>query len=190
MNFKIFFFLISSFLVACSSLTHKTSDSYLQSLKNWSLTEKSYEGFSNTIQSTIIVYHPEFTRARVLEKSVIYGWDQAKKQDQLNTELSEDARGFRAILAFYTSNRRLNQLVKKDSPWQIYLEVEGQQYPAKIKRNKHSAVELQSLYPSFTRWHVPYDLQFEIPTQNLMGKVFNIYIKGPMGHQKFNYSFL
>lgn len=190
MNFKIIILLMTMVLAACSSLTHKTSEAYLQTLKSWSLTEKSYEGFSNTIQSTLIVFHPEFTRARVIEKANIYGWDQSKKQDQLNSELSEDARGIRAVLAFYTSNRRLNQLIKKDSPWQIFLEVEGQQYPAKIKRNKHSAVELQSLYPNFTRWHIPYDLQFEIPTQNLMGKVFNIYIKGPVGHQKFSYSFL
>lgn len=190
MNIYKIIFLLFSVLSACSSLTHKVSDSYLLSLKAWSLTEKSYEGFSNTIQSTLVVYHPEFVRTKILEKANIYGWDQTKKQEQLNLDLAEDAKGVRAILAFYTSNRRLNQLTKKDSPWQIYLEVDGQQYSAKVKRNRHSAVELQSLYPNFTRWHIPYDLQFEIPTQNLMGKTFNIYIKGPMGHQKFTYSFL
>jgi hypothetical protein len=140
------------------------------------------------MQSDMTLFTPRLVEAQVTFKSEIYGWDQEKIKSQMALELSEASQKTKAFLAFYTPNRRLNQLARNGSPWRIFLDVEGKRIQADIKRNRTPLAELKLLYPNMTRWHIPYDLEFDIPYRFLSGKTFTIQIAGPVGQQIFTFS--
>lgn len=174
----------------CATRMYQAQPAYLQRLSDWSLSKKNYEGFSSTIQAEVTVLHPSLIEAQVQFKSEIYGWDQDKIRSQAAIEANDSLVKSRAFLAFYTPDRRLNQLGRAQSPWRIFLDVDGKRVPAEIKRNRTPVAELRLLYPGLTRWHVPYDLVFDVPMSFLSGKSFTIQIAGPVGQQVFTFSSL
>jgi len=173
---------------SCATRTYQSQGIYNQNLKQWSRSEKNYEGFSNTMQADLTFFHPRFVESQVIFKSEIYGWDQEKLKTQMALELSEASSKSKAFLAFYTPERRLNQLARNQTPWRVFLDVEGKRIQAEIKRNRVALAELRLLYPFVTRWHIPYDLIFDIPSSALSGKTFTIQIAGPVGQQIFTFS--
>jgi hypothetical protein len=140
------------------------------------------------MQADLTFLHPRFVESQVIFKSEIYGWDQEKLKTQMSVELNEATSKTKAFLLFYTPERRLNQLARNQTPWRVFLDVEGKRIQAEIKRNRVPFAELRLLYPTMTRWHIPYDLVFDIPSNMLSGKTFTIQIAGPVGQQIFTFS--
>jgi len=173
---------------SCASRTFQSQELYSKALEKSSRNEKTYEGFSSTMQSDITFFDANFVEAQVLFKSEIYGWDQDRIRSQMATDMAETKQKTRAFLAFYTPERRLNQLARAQSPWRVFLDVEGKRIQAEIKRNRTPPAELRLLYPNMSRWHIPYDLTFNIPSAFLSGKTFTIQIAGPVGQQIFTFS--
>jgi hypothetical protein len=174
---------------SCATRPYRSLSQYEQKAAQWSRYEKTYEGFSNTMQVGITLFHPDLLRSQLQFKGEMYGWDQAMYQEQSIVELQKGTRKTKAFLAFYTPDRRLNQLARTQSPWRIFLDVEGRRIQAEVQKNRVAPIELRTLYSRFTRWHTPYDIEFDIPFEALKGKTFQIQVSGPGGQQSFSFTY-
>jgi len=189
LQFFIFCLYVAGFLLinACSTRQLQTEANYRQILRIWSRSAKNYEGLHNTMQAEVIVFHPRLVEQQIQYRAEIYGWNNEKifTEAQLNVQkATEKIRGF---VAFFTPERRQNNLTSKNSTWNIFLDVDQRRIPAEIKRSSTPLPELRLLYPQMTQWHVPYDIEFNVPFQTIMNKPFRIHISGPIGHQEFQF---
>lgn len=178
------------FIISCASKSYQQAAPYKHNVEIWTKSEKSYEGINNTIQASVTFLHPDLLSSQLAYRGELYGWDSEKQKEQSAIEQDLTQKKARFFLAFYTPDRKLNNLEKSKTPWRIFLDVEGRRYPAEIKRNRTTPVELRTLYSHLTQWHTAYDMEFPVTTSFLKGKTFNIQISGPGGQQVFTFSYL
>lgn len=183
-----FFAFVLLLVNSCTHLSSNQSPShYYEVYDKWSREKKSYEGLQQSMQSLLIVFSPEMARAVNQQKATIYGWGPDKRDQQISQEMLELEKKTSAFLGFYFSQRRMGSLTRKNSPWKIFLDVEGKRFVGEVKKNRASMAELRRLYPDLTNWQTPYYIEFAVPWKTLDGKPFTIHISGPLGYQSFEY---
>jgi hypothetical protein len=147
-------------------------------------TAKLYDVLADVAFATA-TYQSEAVRTARVERMVQWkGMLPAEKEALLAKERSELAEGEDFLLAFFTDDRRANDLATNRGTWRVALVVDGseQALPAKVTLVKRDPT-LQALYPYITDFETLYRVRFpKSPKAVPLAEVpFQLRIAGALG---------
>ena len=124
-------------------------------------TAKLYDVLNDVAFATATFQSPAVRTARVERLAQWKGMLPAEKESLLATERTESTEGEDFLLAFFTDDRRANDLATNRGTWRVVLVVNGseQTLPAKVTLVKRDPT-LQALYPYITDFETLYRIRF------------------------------
>jgi len=148
------------------------STAYESALDTWTRKKDAYSDFEARAFVDATLKVEPFRRAYVHEYARLYDLTAAQEADLLSAELAEARNDLVVIVAFYTPERRWNDLNPARGYWEVRLQnAHGDTAPVK------SVVRLDSrnpawrwLYPYFGKHHNLYELRFDklLPDQRAL----------------------
>lgn len=184
-----YLFLVFLLLSACANNETKpapytglgiSEDQYEVILNSHKASTVDYQGFYNTVNMQGVLITPEMAAAQIEQNTRLYQWDAQKIQaekDSANTRLSSQTEIF---LAFYTPERKNDNLDKVQTLWKVFLDANGKRYEAKVKKIKLLPSEIVGLYPFYNKFCTPYLLTFPFPMTSLSGSPVKLTVTGPV----------
>jgi len=157
-----------------------SADQYETVLESHKASTRDYQGFYNTVEMQGVLITPDMAEAQIEQNTRLYQWDAQKIQaekDSANTRLSSQTEIF---LAFYTPERKNDNLDKVQTLWKVFLDANGKRYEAKVKKIKLLPSEILGLYPFYNKFCTPYQLTFPFPVTSLAGSPVKLTITGPV----------
>jgi hypothetical protein len=147
-------------------------------------TTKLYNLLDDVAFATATYQSPAVRAARVDRMAQWKGMLPAERDAMLARERTESAEGEDFLLAFFTEDRRANDLATDRGTWRVVLVVNGneQALPAKISLVKRDPT-LQALYPYITDFETLYRVRFPryTGTAPLSALPFQLRIAGALG---------
>ncbi|HET8725626.1 MAG TPA: hypothetical protein VFM53_15620 [Anaeromyxobacteraceae bacterium] len=147
-------------------------------------TAKLYDVLDDVAFATATYQSPTVRAARVDRMAEWKGSLPAERQAALDREKAEAADGEEFLLAFFTDDRRANDLVSDKSTWRVALVVNGaeQALPVKISLVRRDPT-LQKLYPFVTDFDTVYKVRFpRFPGEKPLAALpFTLRISGALG---------
>ena len=147
-------------------------------------TAKLYDVLEDVAFATATWQSPEVRSARVDRLAEWQGMLPAEKEALLAKERAEAAEGEDFLLAFFTDDRRANDLATDRGTWRVSLVVNGseQTLPGKVSHVKRDPT-IQILYPHVTDFDTLYRVRFpKLPGSTPLGELpFQLRIAGALG---------
>ena len=183
------FLLLALLLPSCQYLTSTPDPStkegaWAEARDAATRTAKLYDVLNDVAFATATFQSPAVRTARVERLAQWKGMLPAEKESLLARERTESAEGEDFLLAFFTDDRRANDLATDRGTWRVTLVVDGseQALPAKVTLVKRDPT-LQALYPYITDFETVYRVRFPkypkaIPLAELP---FQLRIAGALG---------
>jgi hypothetical protein len=160
------FLLLALLLSACGYVTPATSPStregaWAQARDGATRIAKLYDVLDDVAFATATWQSPEVRAARVERLAEWKGLLPAEKEGLLAKERAEAAEGEDFLLAFFTDDRKANDLATDKGTWRVSLLVNGteQALPAKVSLVKRDPT-LLVLYPYITEFDTLYRVRF------------------------------
>jgi hypothetical protein len=145
---------------------------------------KLYNSLDDVAIATATYQSPAVRSARIDRMAVWKGMLPAEKDAALAKERAEEAEGEEFLLAFFTEDRRANDLATDHGTWRVAIVVDGkeQALPAKISTMKRDPT-LQVLYPYITEFDTLYRVRFpKFPGSKPLAELpFELRIAGALG---------
>jgi hypothetical protein len=174
-------------LASCSYLTPSPTPSttegpWAEARDQATRTYKLYNVLDDVAMATATYQSPAVRTARVERMSEWKGMLPGEKEALLAKEAAEAAEGEEFLLAFFTEDRRANDLATDRGTWRVSLLVsESQQaLPAKVSLVKRDPT-LQALYPYITEFHTLYRVRFPKYPTPLDQTNYRLRIAGALG---------
>ncbi len=147
-------------------------------------TAKAYDQLDDIAFATATYQSPAVRKARVDRLAEWRGSLPAERQAALDRETAEAAEGEEFLLAFFTDDRRANDLASDHSTWRVALVVNGneQALPSKVSLVKRDPTIL-ALYPWITEFDTLYRVRFpKFPGEKPLAELpFQVRIAGALG---------
>ncbi|MNS84398.1 hypothetical protein D3C72_1182220 [compost metagenome] len=190
------YFLAVCFLVLSACTTYevlpsgralKTNDEYVEIIEANSAKARQYSGFYNLldIEGTLITSAVADGQLDVNTRQ--FQWDdskydseRAKFQERLNRETE-------IFLAFFTPEKKNDDLTKATTTWKIFLDAGGRRYEGKVTKIKMLPSDIIAIYPFYTRFQTPYSVIFPVPMKSIEGGPIKFTITGPVASVSLNY---
>ncbi len=147
-------------------------------------TEKLYSQLNDIAFATAVYQSPAVRAARVERIAAWKGSLPAEKQAALDREKAEAAEGEEFLLAFFTDDRRANDLASDKSTWRVGLVVNGKEQATATKVTfVRPDPTLQVLYPWITDFDTLYRVRFpRFPGPTPLAELpFQLRIAGALG---------
>jgi hypothetical protein len=182
--------LLGTFLLGCSgpqvtsSVPNEykiTNSEFADTIEKYTVKAKKYDGFQNvfSFSSTLLNAKTRSALLRFHAKSFQWSLSRIEKEERADSEAM--ATKTQVFLSFFTPEEEHNDLSKKKSMWEIFLDVGGQRYPGKAKKLRDKRAKIQQLFPHHTRWGTAYEVTFLVPTDIATEKSPRLVITGPLG---------
>jgi hypothetical protein len=181
--------IVALLLTSCQYLTPTPSPSttegaWAEARDAATRTTKLYNVLDDVAFATATYQSPAVRTARVDRIAQWKGMLPAERDALLARERTESAEGEDFLLAFFTEDRRANDLATDRGTWRVVLVVNGneQALPAKISLVKRDPT-LQALYPYITDFETLYRVRFPRYTgaAPLSALPFQLRIAGALG---------
>ncbi|MCX7674678.1 MAG: hypothetical protein N2Z70_02460 [Bdellovibrionaceae bacterium] len=175
---------------SCQHRSIAAKASYDQEVQKWSREEKSYQGLTHATQSYMVLLTPELIRQQLALEAEIYGWSPERLAEEERKWLGRLKNETLAFLGFYYTGRREASLTRRNSSWQVVLEMQGKRVAGEVHRDRRSRSELKQLYPDLHPWYVPYVVNFPVAWEEVQksGQV-QLKLLGPVAAHAGEYSF-
>ncbi len=127
----------------------------------WTRKAKVYNQLDDVAFATATYQSPSVRAARVERMAVWKGMPPAERDAALAKEQAEGAESEEFLLAFFTDDRRANDLATDRGTWRVVLVVDGkeQALPSKVTTVKRDPT-IQTLYPYVTDFDTLYRVRF------------------------------
>lgn len=165
----------------------RTESEYFKVVDENSQQKTVYQGLYNLLDIQATALKSSVLEAQLDQFTRIYQWDEKKfleEKGKNEARLNKQAEFF---LAFYTPDRKSDDLNKPNTLWRVFLDVGGKRYDATITKIKTGTPELISIYPSFNRFYTPYQLTFNVPMKAIEGQPMKLTVTGSVGYAVLNY---
>lgn len=185
----IFCTFLAGFISSCSTASKNASEdsrlTYTQLIEQSSDSKIFYDGLQNSIdvKTTFLSQPVSSQQQNVLAE--VYQWPTEKKLSEGEKEKTLLEQESRFFISIYTPEKKYDDLDKNKTLWRVFLEVDGKQWEAKIKKLKLLDAEIKNLYPYFTPYSTAYIASFAIPTKSLELHPFSLKITGPIAQASF-----
>lgn len=190
-----YLFILFLFLNACASnkiiadpTAANVSSDYMDIVEKYSDKARRYSGFYNTLDIEATIVNSTVAQAQLTLKKSLSQWDESKINDEklkLENKLNKETELF---LSFFTPERRNNDLLKTNTMWKLFLDVEGRRYEGKVTKIKNELVEVQALYPYHNRFYTPYTVTFPVPLKSIENKAVKFTITSAVGSATLNFN--
>jgi len=183
------------FLTACSTPRplgpevgpRLDSSDYAKTIHRNTKFEKKYDGFYQLYEAHLTFVDSEVQTAILQKKSDVYLWNAETAQKEREKMFQENSNSSHFILIFYTPRPRLNELHRKNSIWEIFIEVNGQRYPADVKRVQGPFEHTAAIYPDHNRFTTAYELVFKVPLGAIEKNKPKVVIASTLGRSEFEF---
>jgi hypothetical protein len=189
------FLLLALLLSACGYVTPATSPStregaWAQARDGATRIAKLYDVLDDVAFATATWQSPEVRAARVERLAEWKGLLPAEKEGLLAKERAEAAEGEDFLLAFFTDDRKANDLATDKGTWRVSLLVKGteQALPAKVSLVRRDPT-LLVLYPYITEFDTLYRVRFpKFPGPVPLAEMpFQLRIAGALGSLRMDW---
>ncbi len=190
------FLLLALFLSACGYVTPATTPStregaWAQARDGATRTAKLYDVLDDVAFATATWQSPEVRAARVERIAEWKGLLPAEKEALLAKEGAEAAEGEEFLLAFFTDDRKANDLATDAGTWRVSLLVNGteQAVPSRVSLVKRDPT-LLVLYPYITGFDTLYRVRFpKLPGPVPLAELpFKLRIAGALGSLQMSWA--
>jgi len=156
----------AALLLAASALVACASSPYHDERERWTRTEEAFEQFEARAFLDATLKVEPFRRAYVREYARLYDLTTSQEADLLAAELADDRDNLVVIAAFYTPERRWNDLNPARGYWEVRLEnARGDTMPPySVTRIDGRNPLWRTLFPTFGAHDVLWELRFERAT--------------------------
>lgn len=148
---------------------------------------QQYKGLYNTVDLHATLRNSSVLRAQLEQSARLFQWDRAKFQLEANKTAEKAKSETEIFLAFFTPERKNDDLNKSNTQWRAYLEVDGRRWEGKITKVKGTEAELQGIYPYYSKLSTPYSITFPVPVANVEGKESKFTLTGPVALVVLNF---
>ncbi len=194
----ILFFLFLALGSGCSSLENKEEgsttfnhefnpDNYVDTIERWTDRKIGYSGFYNAFEFHVTYLNTEVREASKRYQATYLQWSQEKLQSELKKVMDELSYDTYFFLSFFTPNLKDNNLGKKSTVWNVYLDANGRRYEGTVIKNTDEFPELIKLYPYHNRWSTPYIVKFRLPSTVSQSGAVKFTLAGPMGKAEVSF---
>ncbi len=150
----------------------------------WTRKAKLYDVLDDVAFATATYQSPAVREARVDRMAIWRGSLPAERDAALAKEKADAAEGEEFLLAFFTEDRRANDLATDRGTWRVALVVDGreQALPVKVTTVKRDPT-IQALYPYITDFETIYRVRFPkyVGAKPLDQLPFQLRFAGPLG---------
>ena len=137
---------------------------YYSMVEKCSSSQIVYDGLVNVLNASATLMSSNLTLAQIDHNARIFQYNDSQYANEKGTASSNMSKQTEIFLSFFVPDKKFDDLAKKNTHWKVFLDVAGQRYEPKIVKIKTQFAEVQSLYPSHTRWGTPYRLIFPVST--------------------------
>lgn len=160
---------------------------YKRILKLYTRSDSRYSGFYQSYELTGTLLTREVNRLILQKKAVYHQWDAKTLSSEREKSLEKMTNQTSFFFSLYTPERDYNDLNKANSIWRVYLEMGGRRYQGKVTKRNDKPVDLTTLFAYHTRWSVPYQVDFEIPTETAERNPIRISFASSLGTSNFDF---
>lgn len=164
-----------------------TENRYYKVIDDYSDQTSRYSGLYNLLDIQGTILNSKVLDAQEDQLSRIYLWDDKKAVEEKAKHELRLKKESELFLAFYSPERKSDDLNKNNSQWRIFLDVDGKRYEGKISKVKATGPELLSIYPNFNRFYTPYSVVFNVPMKNIESHEMKMTITGSVGSAVLNF---
>ena len=140
-----------------------------------------YDGFLHRATATATWLSPPVREAATRRLAAWQGWSAADLASALAAEQAEAAKGEEFVLAFYTAERRNNDLDAKPSVWRIELTDGTDQATAASATVVNDDATMKQLFPFVGPFDLVYRVRVPWKGAPLTGRPFVLQIAGALG---------
>ncbi|MDG0815599.1 hypothetical protein [Bdellovibrio svalbardensis] len=159
----------------------RTESEYFNVIDQNSDQQIKYSGLYNLLDVQGTALNSKVMEAQMDQLTRIYQWDDKKyleEKSKFEGRLNKETEFF---VAFYTPERKSDDLNKPNTQWRLFLDVAGKRYEGKVAKIKTASPELISLYPSFNRFYTPYSVTFNVPMKSIESLPMKLTVTGSVG---------
>lgn len=185
---------LSLFLSACASYevtpagrAIRTESEYFNVIDQNSDQVTRYSGLYNLLDVQSTALTSKVFEAQMDQLTRIYQWDDKKYLEEKSKNEARVNKEAEFFVAFYTPERKSDDLNKPNTQWRLFLDVAGKRYDGTVTKIKIAAPELLSLYPSFNRFYTPYSVVFNVPMKTIESQPMKLTITGSVGSAVLNF---
>ncbi len=143
--------------------------------------QKLYDGFIHRATATATWLSPEVREAATRRLGEWQGWSPAELEKALAADQAEAAKGEEFVLAFYTAERRQNDLDAKPSIWRIELADGTDQAAALSATMVADDATMKQLFPYVGPFDLVYRVRVPWKGARLEGRPFQLRVAGAVG---------
>jgi hypothetical protein len=142
-----------------------------------------YDRFEHRATATVTYLSPEVRTARARRLGEWLGWTEQELQRHLDAEAAEAARYDDFVLAFYTSDRKSNDLDSRDSVWRVAINLgDGTELVTHDELALDRNATILHLYPYIGVFDTVYRVRFNrAPGPPLSTRPFQLELGSAMG---------
>lgn len=183
--------LLLSFLIGCAS-SHINETGFDQReferiIAKYTQKSQKYQGFYNTYNIRITFLNSLVEDSLLRKKRNYFQWEESEYRKEREKVLQVQSSKSKVMMAFYTPERKDNNLDKPKSIWKIYLKSNGVKYPGTVKKMKVNRSEFARLFPHYTRWDTPYEVTFDAPMSVIEQKGNTVIVTSSVGSSTFDF---
>ncbi len=157
-------------------------------LKRWTTRDEAYQDYSQSYIVLATMISRELKERQINSEADHMHWTPSERQENLQKASYDLQTNTTFFVSLYTQNDVDNNLDKKDSIWNIFLDVNGKRVqPTSIKKIYENKAVLQTKYPYLDPWSKNYYVTFPVPADSVSDALPQMTIAGPFGasHLKF-----
>jgi hypothetical protein len=140
-----------------------------------------YDGFSHLANASATWLSPAVREAQLRRRAEWQGRNAAELEQALATGRADAALGEEFLVAFYTAERRVNDLDAKRTVWHLELDDGTVRVPAFEVVGVSTDATLRQLYPFVDPFQQVYRVRFAWTGPPLEGRPFTVRIAGALG---------
>jgi hypothetical protein len=148
---------------------------------------RKYDGFYESFRAHATMVTPEVQMAIATRRAQLMNWDQKKIALEREKAQQEMAAQSKIFLQFYAPETDYDDLNKINSIWHVYLEIDGRRFEGKIQKVKGKPIELAALHSEFDRFSTPYEITFNISTNDTIRHEAKLVLASTLGEAIFKF---
>jgi hypothetical protein len=149
--------------------------------------DEQYVGFGSAFQMVATIQNATVQEVQLLRRSDDFKWSREtyfKEKEKVSQEMSNESKVF---LGFFSPTVENDRLETGKSIWKIYLVSEGARYEGVVQKESGALVQLQRLYPQYSRFYTPYFVKFKVPMAKVQMAESQFIITGPLGTSQVSF---
>ena len=167
--------------------SERSASEYKSTIASMTRSDERYSGFQHLYKVNVTLRTSAVEAARHERLAFFRQWTKEIYLKERSDSVRDLSLKSHVFLGYYSPNASTDQLQRKSSIWEIYLETNGQKYKGHIQKSTRKQDELIGLYPHHSRFFTPYTATFDVPMTAVEVADAKIIFASSLGQAIFNF---